>query len=95
MNTKASYATCVMLVLLRNAGKSTKSILQLSKYADKQMEKLNIKNGLSQSTKYLVIRELISTGILVSKNVEGMISISLSPDVMLYFKGEEKHEAVE
>jgi len=95
MNTKSSYATCVVLVLLRNLGKSTRSIHQLSTYADKQMEKLHIKNTLSESTKYLVIKELISTGILLSKNNEGMLSITLSPDVISYFKGEGDYEAVD
>ena len=37
------------------------------KFADKQMKQLNVKNDLSESTKYAVVRDLLDSGILVSR----------------------------
>ena len=85
MNAKTSYAVCVMLVLLRNLGKNTDSISQLILYADKQMKKLGIKDNLSESTKYLTIKELLATGVLIGTKDEVKLSIGLSPEILEYF----------
>ena len=90
MNEKSAYSSAILLVFLRNIGKSCNSITQVMDLADKQLEKLGIKNTLSESTKYSTVKELIDSGILISRTrTKGKKqSVSLSKKVEDYFVGE-------
>ena len=71
MNTKSAYSAAVLLMFVRNVhqrggkGGVCSSISDVVNFADGQMRKLGIKNKLSESTKYSVIKDLIDSGILI------------------------------
>jgi len=67
MNTKSAYASMVLLIFIRNIDIPCDSITAVMRFADKQLQVLGIKNDLSESTKYSVVKDLLDTGILVSK----------------------------
>lgn len=67
MNTKSAYASAVLIIFIRNLGLPCESITDVMKFADKQMQQLGIKNNLSESTRYAVVRDMLDNGILISK----------------------------
>jgi len=90
MNVKSAYSSAILLVFLRNIGKSCNSITQVTKLADTQLDKLGIENTLSESTKYTTVKELIDSGVLSSRSTKKgkSQSVSLSKTIEKYFLGE-------
>jgi len=88
MSNKASYASVVLLMFLRNLGKRTNSIQQTINFADMQLNKLGIQCNLSYTTKYRTIKEMISVGLLDAiRNESGNESVGASDKVEKYFRG--------
>lgn len=93
MNVKAAYSSAVLLIFLRNPGKHLESINQVIRFADEQMKRLDIKNNLSESTKYIIIKELLASGIIYSttKKEHKKQAIYLSKKVSQYFEKEKEN----
>jgi len=90
MNRKSAYSSAILLIFLRNIGKHLESITQVTNFADKQMEQLGIKNDLSESTKYSIVKELIDSGILFigTRKSGKKQTVHLSKKVAKYFMEE-------
>lgn len=88
MDMRKTYSSIVLLVFLRNKGRSTNSIQQAIDFSDMQLKKLDIKSTLSYTTKYRIVKEMISAGILESTTKKyGYEGVSLSKTIEGYFKG--------
>jgi len=90
VNLKSAYCSSILIIFLRNMGKSCNSITQVMKLADVQMKKLGIENNLSESTKYTTVKEMIESGILISRTRKKgkNLTVSLSKKIQSYFIGE-------
>jgi len=93
MNVKAAYSSAVLLIFLRNPGKNLDSINQVIRFTDMQMKTLGIQNNLSESTKYMIIKELLASGILYSttRKEHKKQAIYLSKKVSQYFNKEKEN----
>jgi len=89
MISKTSYASVVLLMFLRNIGKSTNSIQQTVDFADMQLEKLGMKCSLSYTTKYRIIKEMQSVGLLDTVKKKIGEGITISNKVEKYFRGKD------